>query len=214
MLFAYQPRVLAFVVHVLPSKLALLKQSLIAVATSLEDDDRVYMYSPGNFTVHNRRGPVVGQLANFVPKEPFRLDRALQQTLRLIQREDPTSDRYIYVILDQYSSQEEYFAQKAFRLEQKEDCNCTFILCNLEKCDALQQLTPYHPRCHYLHITDFSTITEQLQAMCKVPDQPELDEEFKSQYGKTPQEARIEIQEKYAQNLPIPSVEKDGSGAS
>lgn len=159
-------------VDVACNHLDVVKRELSQTAKIMQAGDRAYLYSPEQTTVFRHPGELVGAVMNATKLGGINIEHALKQTVYIMSIEDMDAGKYVILLIDGETKFLERYVRKGLKLDLKEDVGCEFLLCSLvQPSEVLKNLCNVHPRCHYLHIEDPSSLASKLKSMC-VNDNP------------------------------------------
>jgi hypothetical protein len=138
----YIPLVLGFVINVDFMRLPVVKAQLVECVRRLESDDRGYVFHPNNLEIMRNSGPVVASIANYEIPDDFDLEFAIKQTAAVLETQDTDTEKYVFVILDDYRESWEYGIKKAVS---RGDCKFVFLGlgCDLPIFHRSQSITVY-----------------------------------------------------------------------
>jgi len=95
----YDPVLLGFIVDVAPCNLQVVKDQLVQIVSSMESDEKAYIYHPNRNTIPRWIGEAVGCIANYSPLK-IDLRKAFKKIVALMSQEDSDARRFFFVITD------------------------------------------------------------------------------------------------------------------
>lgn len=119
----YSPVVLGFILDV--EDVFLLKKIKLTVVESVrrvENDDRVYLWHYDHKEIPRWPGQAVATIAKYRPPVEFKLGQALEETVKLIDREDFDMERHVFVILD--NEKDIFWGRMESAMRAVQDVNC------------------------------------------------------------------------------------------
>lgn len=129
------------------------KGEVINFSRSMDADDRLYVFQEGIIDIPRWRGPATAVISNY-KQHYFDKNYALKQTLVVIGSEDYDAVKHLFLISDNYSSEDEYGYKRGLALDSKTDFNCHFHFCGIgKKYDGnIKDLTSFHHHAFFHHL--------------------------------------------------------------